>query len=579
MDHKELFPWKPADYVSPLPPNTNQEKVSTTRRFAARRKSQDDNTQPPPSKAREIRTADDTVDDTAQDEHATYAKEDDDEIEEDHDDKVPSSSSSTEEDAMTTNSISDDDLLLACRSYLQKKNQLGQWTEFEKRQEHRQQQQRVDASTRAGFFWDDPTELKYYRPPSQMRLHHNTNRDDTMMDDHLDDLDEQEDAIMEGDSTTTARSRSNNNNNNDGDDIIRYTSAAVVAESPIPEPTSKLEQVTFDFRGGLSPEEDRLEQWARHFSTFPAQPSQSQQNRSRAIQRRWDDPEWKARWYQRRWGHKGGKSQSSTPNLPDADANNDDTAQKSSEPTTKPKPSTTDWKQRAKTAALTPDFLTSEVLTRLTEDEIAQAVDMYVQSNQKRVETRQRTQEERRALLRKLPDTTTDRTTAHRVPLNALAWDRDPKALEEARRIRSERAKQTYQTRLDNNHQRSIQRTTKPKSKAKIAPPPTPLGGDSPQEALSRMEWALDQGALPQLHDLELLAGPSKLPKRKQLLLRLFSERLGLRGKCVPVVVENDTDDQEVTTKMQFITSCRVDQLVAFALDRVREASLEDSSS
>ena len=79
----------------------------------------------------------------------------------------------------------------------------------------------------------------------------------------------------------------------------------------------------------------------------------------------------------------------------------------------------------------------------MTEDEIAQAVDMYVQSNQKRVETRQRTQEERRALLRKLPDTTTDRTTAHRVPLNALAWDRDPKALEEARRIRAERAKQT----------------------------------------------------------------------------------------------------------------------------------------
>ena len=67
-------------------------------------------------------------------------------------------------------SVSDAEALLACRAYLQRKNRLGLWKTQERRQQGRPPSMKntttcSDADT--GFFWPDPTQLKYlYRPDS-----------------------------------------------------------------------------------------------------------------------------------------------------------------------------------------------------------------------------------------------------------------------------------------------------------------------------------------------------------------------------------------------------------------------------
>ena len=476
--------------------------------------------------------------------------------------------------------VSDEDLLLACRSYLQKKNRLGQWTAFEARRKSRQHQQQRSQASQSGFFWDDPSELKYFRQQTHMITPGNINTNYNNNDDDMDlDEDDEEDPMMMHD---------NSGNDND-EDIIRYISAAAVSETYyVPEPTSKIEQITFDFKGEQPEQNDNddsddataaeesspLELWARHFSTFPMQPSKSQRNRSNAVKKRWEDPEWKARWYERRWGKLSSSSSDSTDEntIKDDGKENEGTASSSNRNSENGSHSAStsikkNWKQGAKTSALTPDFLASDVFNSLTEEEIRRAVEMYLQSNKKRTDTRKRTQEVRRKSLLMSAPTTASNITA-KVPPNALAWDRDPQALEEARRIRSERAKKSYQTRLKNNNQRSKQRATKTSAAATTAVTQTRKNPteSAPKDALSRIASDLDKSRLPQLQDLKLIAGPAKLPKRKKLLIRLISEYFGLRGKCVPVGNEDDSET------LQFITNCSVSQLIAFALDKVREA-------
>ena len=492
--------------------------------------------------------------------------------------ELPASSSNNDDDddddIDSDANVSDEDLLLACRSYLQKKNRLGQWTAFEARRKSRQHQRQRSQASQTGFFWDDPSELKYFRQQTHMITpgNINTNNNNINNSGDIDLKENEEDPMMMHD---------DGGNNND-EDIIRYISAAAVSETYyVPEPTSKIEQVTFDFKGDQPEQNDNgddeateesnpLEAWARHFSTFPMQPSKSQRNRSNGVKKRWEDPEWKARWYERRWGKlSSSSSESKDEDAPKGDGKKKEGAASPSGKTSKngsqsaPGSPKRDWKQGVKTSALTPDFLASDAFNSLTEEEIGRAVEMYLQSNKKRTVTRKQTQEARRKSLLMRTPTTASNSTA-RVPPNALAWDRDPQALEEARRIRSERAKKSYQTRLKNNNQRSKQRTTKTSTAVSMTLKTQTEG--SPKEALSRIASDLNQGKLPRSQDLEMIAGPTKLPKRKQLLIRLISEHFGLRGKCVPV---SNKDGSET---LQFVTNCSVGQLIAFALDRVREA-------
>jgi len=490
-----------------------------------------------------------------------------------------------ETQTITHNDLSDGDLLLACRSYLQRRNKLEQWTQAEQRRQQRQKQfQDAKADSNSGFFWDDPTQLKYYRQQTRMVLD-DPNIDSTQLQQTLDGTNNQngllEQKEQEDTDDTAFYNNAKNRNNDDGEDIIRYTS---VVTEPVIVPinpsssSSKLEQVIFDFNGG-QPEENKLEAWSRHFSKFPTQPSESHNKRSASMKKKWQDLEWKAQWYEKRWGNQQQKKNSNPKNPKsmvynnaefgeDYDGDDDDEGLSVAMAGRK--------QQQVKTSSLTPEFLSSEVFTSLTEEEIEHAVEMYVQSKQRRVESRRQTQTRRQEERTNLPDpekfdaNDQDKSSINhetKVPLNALAWDNDPQALEEARRRRSEKAKKAYQTRLEKKKKslggkaRKVVDTSMDSSSTNSSQQNMkhPTLDNSPQNAIVRIESCLDQGMVPEIRDLEIIAKPIKLRNRKKLLLRLLSEQFGMRGKCVP-------DDEG---RLHFITNCTIDQLVALALEQV----------
>lgn len=391
----------------------------------------------------------------------------------------------------TPPTLSDEELLLACRAYLQRKNNSRNWTKFEKRKALRNRQQEFQKESLSGFFWEDPTELKYYQQNINASLA----------------LVLSESASKEEDTTKTFM--------DDDDDYLDKDdkSARITA-------TTQLEQVSFDFLG--RDENDNLVQAAREFSSFPTRPPESRINRSEAAKRRWKDPEWKAKWYEKRWGDKPRRRRSAR------------------------------YKQRLE--ALTLDFLSSQEFVNMTEAEIQEAAEFYARANQKRIESRKKTLKKRREALQ------SPRSDEH-IPLDAFSWDKDPKALQEARRLRSERARKAYQTRLKNSNTTSTASARKEQGrpKKKIVPK-----GSTPMDALLRIEADLDGEKLPSVEDLEIISKPVKLGKRKDLVKRLLWENFGLRGKCIPGPDGNPDN-------LQFVTTCSVEDLMMFTIRKVRE--------
>ena len=79
------------------------------------------------------------------------------------------------------NQVSDAEALMACRSYLQRKNILGEWTNSKERKrlsaevmpsivERKGEAIWQAGPTKAGFFWEDTSELKYYDAKQERAL-------------------------------------------------------------------------------------------------------------------------------------------------------------------------------------------------------------------------------------------------------------------------------------------------------------------------------------------------------------------------------------------------------------------------
>jgi len=521
----------------------------------------------------------------------------------DADDSAMSSSSLLLEEL----DLSDEDLLLACRAYLQKKNRLGEWTEFERRKQSRERQQTLAKGSQTGFFWDDPAELTYYNKqplqvqPQQLleknkpleqeeQAYNDTSlaRKDISVKGSEHEKNGKDDD-MDGESTATI-SDATAIDSVDDTELIRSNSADRPTESVKSPPSDKpTNMASATFRSHTNPldesldysettldnsgatgslfaafnvgdnEEARVDLSSRGFTTFPVDPSQSRVRRSKAARRRWEDPDWKAQWYERRWGspQERGRRILKT-------------------------------KKKRDTSALTMAFLSSKEFLALTEEEIAQAVQMYSTANQKRALSHRQALRQREDTLQAFESDWTAGNSAassvpgnvaspflpSRVPVDALAWDRDPKALEEARQLRAERAQKAYQTRLKNQERKNrsneggsstpaqSQGEKQPKKK-RTNEMPNPAG-ETPRDAIFRIEYDLDLGKLPTPDDIMLIAQPTRLPKRRQLLRKILLDHFDLRGKCVPTGRDG---------KLEFITTCSLPELSAFTLQKVQEAA------
>jgi len=181
-------------------------------------------------------------------------------------------------------SISDAEALLACYNYLQKRKRWGPWSKAEARKVKRQRflgnlKAGSDRSGgAAGFFWEDPSELKYLHKLRIKDSASTTSSDADMIDpdnafssidelDPEDDFEEKdEDEIWESVKLQGSLSRR---------DII---------------PLNEDEKLLWDS--------------AEEFSSFFDGASDEHVRRSNAVKRTWSDPKWRAEWYQKRWGNR-----------------------------------------------------------------------------------------------------------------------------------------------------------------------------------------------------------------------------------------------------------------------------------
>ncbi len=320
------------------------------------------------------------------------------------------------------------------------------------------------------------------------------------------------------------------------------------------------------------------------FTSFPSKPSDSTLRRSRALKRVWDDPDYRDRWYQRRWGSKPRR--------------------------------TKDQSLRERTAerrarALPPGFLGSEELASLTEEEIAQAIQTRFQSTRQRVAKRKQTLRERKEQLARqgeammqtlsIADNEEEEeqlalsSTSPRLARDVL-FTLTREQLEAKQIERSDRAKRLYSTRLKNQkrvkemakkklasskgpYKKTTRTAAQVRADAAASRPLFPPKHMSPRDAFLRAEHQLDVGQQPTVQDIRLILQPTAMRQRKDLLRRILDEVFDVRGKCVPIQQRgpnrgsDDNNDDDViamdsadktttqTRRYEFVTHAKIADL------------------
>jgi hypothetical protein len=297
----------------------------------------------------------------------------------------------------------------------------------------------------------------------------------------------------------------------------------------------------------------------KEFTTFPLQPSKTRILRSQAALRTWQDDEWKKKWHERRWGNKT--------------KNNDDESKQR-------KAIASHQKQLEKRVrAIPPGLLGSPELAALSESEIAEAIRTYLVFQKKYSVSWSKTKAQQKAVLHPPPHAATN----HQARLSRdNLLKQDESALQNARRLRGERAKLYYRARLQNKaakeatttkttsrttHNKINGKTTTNDRKTLQSETGVPQGVTG-KDALRRIEAHLDQGAIPTTEDIELLLKPSMLGGRKELLLRILRDVFDLRGKCIPANLNNYPDQQD---NLVFATQCAYATLGKFVLFKLRQ--------
>ncbi|KAL7576282.1 hypothetical protein ACA910_018107 [Epithemia clementina (nom. ined.)] len=461
--------------------------------------------------------------------------------------------------------ISDAEALLACKAFLQRRKRWGPWVKAENRKAMRRRylgnMKELDNFSGKGFFWEDPSQLRYLnknfevsterKPPTMLR-------------------DKNLKASLNGPRTLSqVEDEGQEELGNQGEEEQIWESVRVQGSMG---------------RRDLFPlvEDERLlGDAAEEFSHFFEGGAPLQHvRRSEAALRIWADPEWKSRWYNKRWG-KRHKSM-------DANARR--------------------MKQiENRIRHMDPSALENEGLANMTEEEIAEAVLQYIRlsrkrenveadgsnykesaiqenpvpaldqfvsddKNSKREKQQKRSERARNAYKTRLEnqkgnrqiettmvpndnalrkrqnpdaDSSNDKeSTIQENPVPALDQfvSDDKNAKREEQQKRSERARNAYKTRLENqkrSHQ--IETTLVPSDSALQSEAtkdsheaaPEQASHDSHHLALERIEACLNIGKLPEIVDVEIILKPARMSGRKKILLRILSDGFDLRGKCI----------------------------------------------
>ncbi len=479
------------------------------------------------------------------------------------DDDDSNDDSSIEEEQDEEMMVSDAEALLACWSFLKRRKRLGDWTEHEERKAQK-------VLSRNYFLTDDGegySLLDYDDDDDDDEENDQNNHNNKLLDDEDGEFDfdcfDDNDSISSMPTVEDILSASSPVNDklgigSDGDD------EDVVAQD-------LLTISSFVSRGGVqrNGEKEDIDLWHTEFTSFPTEPNPSRTRRVDAMKRRWEDPDYRKRWYEKRWGSKSANHPKDT--------------------------QLTDRERQAvqRARALPTGFLGSEELASMTEDEIAEAIRTRMRSTRKRVASRKETLQRRRDMLNqqiesleRLSEGDTDIDWMEDEETRQVLFSPTEKALKEAQWKRSQRAKKLYATRLENQKREQANQSKEslassskppPRKKGPYFPPKQP----TPQDAFLRIENDLDHGTSPSIDDVRLVLRPGKMKNRKLLLCRILEEQFDLTGKCVPLIPSKQGDVKEENSivnydehDLAFVKTCTIARLGNFVLYLLKNADL-----
>ena len=478
--------------------------------------------------------------------------------------------------------VSDAEALLACWSFLKRRKRLGEWKEYEERKSQRLLSQ--------NYFLTDDEEVDSLPAEDDEDDYEDdereTNQNLLLLEDEDKDLgfetidkDDIPASMATVEDILLASSVPIDDNfglggGGDTDDEDGVAQDLITISDFVSKATTNGPITNDD--GGVVPkrsEKEDIDLWHTEFTSFPKEPNPSRTRRVETMKRRWEDPEYRKRWYEKRWGSKSSRHRNEK----------DTTTQQ------------TDRERQAvqRARALPSGFLGSEELASMTEDEIAQAIRTRIESTRKQVASRKATLQGRRDLLARqiesLEALSEEDNTGNddseeeddEESIRQVLFSPTKERLKEAQRKRSEWAKKLYATRVENQKRRggtktnqsaeddpssasasesaSTTTTTTETKSVRTKGPYFPPKQPTPRDAFLRIENDLDHGLNPSVDDVRLVLQPGKMKDRKLLLCRILEERFHLKGKCVPPISEEE--NRRIEEGFDASSSCDVQDL------------------
>ena len=462
--------------------------------------------------------------------------------------------SSNESDESDEYYVTDEEALLACRAYLQRKNRLG-WTQSKRRKALAQNALALSSSSvqvgsrnlNTGYFWEDPSELVYLKKGRPRRIvegERGRNKNDG------------DKGIIDGDGEMMEMKIFKDNDYDHHDIQMEQDGDNAGEMGDSIQLRTITEDEYYSNKDGIGGDGDI-------FTSYPAFPPATHVLQSQAKKELFNNPEWKAKWYKKRWG--------------------DD-----KEMMKRRKRNKKQRKIKKLIQNIPSILLRSPELASLSDEEIEDAVNTYVNANKKRRESHlRRSREMKRTLVenslsnRKRKDnndnndvndeelhTHTSDTLEKEQVLTFLPSEQKLKEIQDRR---SKRAKKAYETRIRNKKAKEIMddenkyingdgrkrkgRVLSLKSKkdnkgdkSYVLRQVKVEGKLSPRQAMERIEEMMRENKLPLVDDINTILEPKRLSGRKELLRNVLSHSFDLKGKCIPdlsskIEVDNDQNN------------------------------------
>jgi len=441
--------------------------------------------------------------------------------------------------------ITDEEALLACRAYLQRRNKLGKhgWTKHHKRKIHMMNSLALGTNRPlseingaldegSGYFWEDPTELKYLRT-GRPRLYF-----DNGVDEFVKDFMREHDGDDNGSDWWHEEDDGNNGEeDDDGENNII-----------------------------INEEESSI------FTGFPTMPTKEFSNRSNGKKALFQNEKWKQKWYEARWGDLTKERQERR-------------KEKKIQNFIKQIPS--DILRSEELAALSDDEIEDAIRTYFVANQRrsrAQHKRMEIKRKMLLSNTLDKEGGARNDDLAAGTEVSTSmkklEPTLDSFMMQLNGSSEANRRLAEERQRRSERAAMIYQMRMQHMDTKKIPSTSKSKMESSCVKRTAHLPRKV-DAALNRIQYALDMSSCPESVDVEIILEPKRVSGRKALLKDILLKCFGMRGKCVPDLRLGDGDlktfyssaDSSQINEMDkmFVTTCSVHELGNFVSHQLRQ--------